>query len=470
MAAENICGRETEYVSTQGTSIVKVFEMTAGATGATERQLERAGVGFRTVHVHPSGHAGYYPGTAMMHIKLLFAPVDGRLLGAQIAGFDGVDKRLDVFATAIRLGASVHDLESLELAYAPPYGSAKDPVNMAGFVATNVLQGDLVLWYAKDFPEAVAGARIVDVRTPEEYEIWHLPGAENVPLATIREALWSWDKSVPIRLYCAVGFRSYLAYRLLVQSGFEDVATLSGGSTTFRFWHDLEPVSTASKPAEIAYAEAVDLVTEVRGTGAVVDLDCTGLACPGPIMKLAQKMDEMEVGDDVVVHVSDPGFASDGPAWAATKGHELRAIEPEGPGYVATFRKRGPATSRPAAPATLDQVSFVVFSGDMDKILAAFIIANGALAMGKKVAMFFTFWGLNALRREDPPKRERKALDRMFGVMMPSGPDHLPLSQMNMGGMGPVMIKHVMEQHWSTPCPSSSTPRCRAGHGSSDAR
>ncbi|GLI28369.1 pyridine nucleotide-disulfide oxidoreductase [Agromyces rhizosphaerae] len=451
VAAENICGRDTEYLSTQGTSIVKVFEMTAGGTGATERQLERESVPYRTVHVHPSGHAGYYPGTAMMHIKVLFSPDDGKLLGAQIAGFDGVDKRLDVFATAIRLGATVHDLETLELAYAPPFGSAKDPVNMAGFVATNVLKGDLKLWYAKDFPGTVEGARIIDVRTPEEYDIWHIPGAENVPLGDMREATASWDLDVPIRLYCAVGFRSYLAYRLLVQRGFTDVKTLSGGSHTFRFWHDLEPVGEAVKAPEIAYAEAVDLVTAVRGTGKVVDLDCTGLACPGPIMKLSKQMDEVAAGDEVVVHVSDPGFAADGPAWAATKGHELLSMTPEGPGYVASFRKggagAGSGASAGVAKQDLDQVSFVVFSGDMDKVLAAFIIANGALAMGQKVSMFFTFWGLNALRRQDPPKRDRKTLDRMFGMMMPSGPEKLPLSTMNMAGMGPSMIKKVMEDH-----------------------
>jgi len=451
VAAENICGRDTEYLSTQGTSIVKVFDMTAGGTGATERQLEHEGVAYRTVHVHPSGHAGYYPGTAMMHIKVLFSPDDGKLLGAQIAGFDGVDKRLDVFATAIRLGATVHDLETLELAYAPPFGSAKDPVNMAGFVATNVLKGDLQLWYAKDFPSAVEGARIIDVRTIEEYDIWHIPGAENVPLGDMREATASWDLDVPIRLYCAVGFRSYLAYRLLVQRGFTDVKTLSGGSHTFRFWHDLEPVGEAVKAPEIAYAEAVDLVTAVRGTGNVVDLDCTGLACPGPIMKLSKQMDEVAPGDEVVVHVSDPGFAADGPAWAATKGHELLSMTPEGPGYVASFRKGGAAAGSGASAALakqqLDQVSFVVFSGDMDKVLAAFIIANGALAMGQQVSMFFTFWGLNALRRQDPPKRDRKTLDRMFGMMMPSGPEKLPLSTMNMAGMGPSMIKKVMEDH-----------------------
>ncbi|MHA6507728.1 FAD-dependent oxidoreductase [Tessaracoccus sp. Y1736] len=446
VAAENICGRSTEYLSTQGTSIVKVFEMTAGGTGATERQLEREGVAYQTVHVHPSGHAGYYPGTAMMHMKVLFSPVDGKVLGAQIAGFDGVDKRLDVLATAIRLGATVQDLETLELAYAPPFGSAKDPVNMAGFVATNVLRGDLKLWYAKDFPAAVEGARIIDVRTPEEYDIWHLPGAENVPLGTMRQVCGAWDTSVPIRLYCAVGFRSYLACRLLVQRGFADVKTLSGGSHTFRFWHDLEPVGDAARNPEISYAEAIDLVTAKRGTGEVVDLDCTGLACPGPIMKLSKKMDELAPGDDIVVHVSDPGFAADGPAWAATKGHELLTMVPEGPGYAATFRKGGQQPMG-AMSQRLDQVSFVVFAGDMDKVLAAFIIANGAIAMGQKVSIFFTFWGLNALRRQDPPKRDRGMLDKMFGTMMPSGPGKLPLSTMNMAGMGAAMIKKVMQDH-----------------------
>ncbi|MBU4335107.1 MAG: FAD-dependent oxidoreductase, partial [Actinobacteria bacterium] len=153
VAAENMCGRDTTYTSTQGTSIVKVFDMVAGATGASEKQLEAAGIDYLTVQTHPHGHAGYYPGTAMMDVKLLFSPTDGAILGAQISGFDGVDKRLDVLATALRAGMTVHDLEQLELAYAPPFGSAKDPVNMAGFMASNVLLGDLQLWYAKDWPQ-----------------------------------------------------------------------------------------------------------------------------------------------------------------------------------------------------------------------------------------------------------------------------------------------------------------------------
>lgn len=448
VVAENICGRDTQYTSTQGTSVVKVFDMVAGGTGATERQLQRAGIAHAKVHIHPSGHAGYYPDTAQMHLELLFSPEDGRILGAQIAGFDGVDKRLDVLATALRLGATVHDLESLELAYAPPFGSAKDPVNMAGFVASNVLSGDLCLWYAEDFPDAVEGCRIVDVRTPEEFAIWHIPGAVNVPLGEIRAACEDWDREQPVRLYCAVGFRSYLAHRILVQRGFTHVATLSGGSTTFRFWHDLEPVGFSARPAEVHYASHTP-TAPANGTGHVVDLDCTGLACPGPIMKLSTTMEGLSTGDEIVVTVSDPGFAHDAPAWAASHGHELRDLTPHGAGYVATFRK---GAAHEAAAGTVvrgddNQVSFVVFSGDLDKAIAAFIIANGALAMGQDVSMFFTFWGLNTLRRTDAPARERTALERAMTQMMPSGPDSLPLSQMNMAGMGAAMIKKVMKDH-----------------------
>ncbi|MCI4659521.1 FAD-dependent oxidoreductase [Cryobacterium zhongshanensis] len=469
VAAENICGRSTEYRSTQGTSIVKIFDMVAGGTGATERQLLAAEVPYRAVHVHPSGHAGYYPGTAMMQLKVLFAPDTGRILGAQAAGFDGVDKRLDVLATALRAGQTVYDLEEFELAYAPPFGSAKDPVNMAGFVASNVLRGDLTLWYAQDYPAATAGARLIDVRTPEEFSIWHLPGAENVPLGSIRLECELWDRTGPLRLYCAVGFRSYLAYRALVQRGFTDVATLSGGSDIFRSWHEVEPESDEPPLPMTAYAEAAEFTAAAtkaaaqaavlaNGTGVQVDLDCSGLACPGPIMKLSEKMKTLDAGDEVVVHVSDPGFASDAPAWARRNGHELIAISPEGPGYVATMRKGGAAlASRPVASDlvagqqaprnTTNKTSFVVFSGDLDKVLAAFIIANGAIAMGEEVSMFFTFWGLNSLRRTDPPKRERKLMDKMFATMMPSSAGSMPLSQMNMLGAGAALIKKVMRDN-----------------------
>ncbi|WP_296667693.1 FAD-dependent oxidoreductase [Demequina sp.] len=448
VAAENICGRVTEYKSTQGTSIVKVFDMVAGGTGATKRQLDAAGVDYRVVHVHPSGHAGYYPGTAMMHIKVLFDPTDGRILGAQACGFDGVDKRLDLFAMAIRAGMTVFDLEEQELAYAPPFGSAKDPINMAGFVASNTIRGDFTLWYSEEWPLA-DGSRLVDVRTPEEFGIHHLPGAQNVPIATFREAFQDWDRAQPIRLYCAVGFRSYLAHRILVQNGFTDVATLSGGSTTFGHVHDNPADQYSAQPPMENYAEKVSVASAVAAaTGQVKDLDCTGLACPGPIMRLANAMKEANAGDEIRVTVSDPGFALDGPAWAAKNGHTLVSLEPKGPGFVGAFRKGGVEPVRSGASASgKNKTSMVVFSGDLDKVLAAFIIANGAVAMGDEVSMFFTFWGLNALRKTNPPRREKKAMEKMFGAMMPRGAEKLTLSQMHMAGAGTSMIKSVMKKN-----------------------
>jgi len=446
VAAENICGRATVYESTQGTSVVKVFDMVAGGTGASEKQLVAAGIPFQTVTTHPHGHAGYYPGTAMMHVKLLFSPADGAILGAQIAGFDGVDKRLDVLATALRGGQTVYDLENLELAYAPPFGSAKDPVNMAGFMASNVLRGDLELWYASDYPEATDGARIIDVRGPDEFAIWHLPGAENVPLASIRQAQSDWDRSTPIRLYCSVGFRSYLAYRSLVQRGFTNVRTLSGGLTTFRAFHDLAPHEVDSAAPVISYAETAPGAA-AAATGVQVDLDCTGLACPGPIMALQKKIAQLSPGDEVLAHVSDAGFRLDAPAWAARNGHELVSMTPEGPGFAALFRKGAPGGIGGPAARIKDKKSFVVFSGDLDKVLASFIIANGAVAMGDEVSMFFTFWGLNALRRSDPPKVSRAPMDRLFGAMMPSGPDQMKLSNLNMLGGGTAMMKKIMRDN-----------------------
>ncbi|MCL3862263.1 FAD-dependent oxidoreductase [Actinotalea sp. K2] len=458
VAADNICGRDTVYDSTQGTSVVKVFDMVAGGTGASEKQLLAAGVPYAAVQTHPHGHAGYYPGTAMMHMKLLFSPGTGRILGAQIAGFDGVDKRLDVLATALRAGMTVEDLETLELAYAPPFGSAKDPVNMIGFVASNTLRGDLELWHARDYPQATDGARVIDVRGPQEFSLWHLPGAENVPLEELRSAQADWDRATPLRLYCAVGFRSYLAYRALVQRGFTDVRTLSGGMATFRAFHDVTPSEVDSPTPVISYAETAPAPVRAASpapsvsTGVLVDLDCTGLACPGPIMKLQDTIRTLADGDEVVAHVSDPGFRLDAPAWASRNGHTVLSLTPEGPGYAARIRK-GTSSQLPGAapePGTPDQQgmkSFVVFSGELDKVLAAFILANGAVAMGDEVSMFFTFWGLNALRRQDPPARPRSVMNRMFSAMLPSGADHLKLSTLHMLGAGTGLMKKVMRDN-----------------------
>jgi NADPH-dependent 2,4-dienoyl-CoA reductase/sulfur reductase-like enzyme/rhodanese-related sulfurtransferase len=237
IAADHICGLNSAYTSTQGTSVVKVFEMTAGGTGASETTLRKAEIPYQKVYVHHDGHASYYPGTHPMHLKLLFAPDDGKILGAQVVGADGVDKRIDVLAAALRLGASVFDLEHFELAYAPPYSSAKDPVNMAGFVASNMLRGDVDHWYAEDYPSATSKGVLIDVRSREEFEEWHLEGSQNIPVTELRERLAELDSQNLICVYCKSGFRGYLATRILRQRGFGNVRNLSGGVETFRLHH-----------------------------------------------------------------------------------------------------------------------------------------------------------------------------------------------------------------------------------------
>lgn len=237
IAADTIAGHESAYRGTQGTAVVKVFDMTAGGTGLTETQLQAAGMDYRKVHTHQNGHAAYYPGTAPLFIKVLFDPGDGRLLGGQVLGWDGVDKRIDVLAVAVRAHLTIFDLEHLELAYAPPYGAAKDPLNMVGFLGANLLRGDIALWYPEDFPACADRVTILDTRTAAEYDTWHIPGAVLIPYTEVRERLGELPKDKPVWTYCRSGFRSYLAYCVLRQHGFDDAAFLSGGMMTYHGHH-----------------------------------------------------------------------------------------------------------------------------------------------------------------------------------------------------------------------------------------
>lgn len=219
-----------------GTAIVRIGELTAAMTGANRASLDAAGIGYHTIHLHPGQHAGYFPGAATLHLMVHFREGDGLLLGAQAVGPDGVDKRIDVLATAIRGGLSVTDLIDLDLAYAPPYGSAKDPVNMAGMAGENVLNGTLSLWYAEDLEDVSADRLVLDVRSAGEYASGHVAGALNVPHTAVREHLDEIRGAAagrPVAVMCAAGVRSYLAHRILAQEGF-DSSMLSGGMQTLR--------------------------------------------------------------------------------------------------------------------------------------------------------------------------------------------------------------------------------------------
>ncbi len=450
IVGENICGRDSTYSTTQGTAIVKVFDMTGGSTGASEKTLKKVGRSYLKIYLHPSGHAGYYPGSAQMHIKVLFEPVSGKLLGAQVVGYDGVDKRVDVFATAIRAGMTISQLQHLELAYAPPYGAAKDPINMAGFIGDNLLRGDLVLWYAENFPAKTSDGLIIDVRGSQEYDLWHIPGAINISLGNLRAQLDKLPRDRMIYLYCKFGFRSYLAYRLLLQRGFTKLATLAGGSLTFCSVHEASvcknPASHERPQPLLSYAEEPQAVVNVMAEKTVA-VDCCGLQCPGPIQRMKEEMDKLSVGDQLKICATDPGFVSDVSAWCLRNGHEVLKLTRDGARIEALIRK-GSVAVAPAMGSGIakDKKTFVIFSNDLDKVMAGFVIANGALAMGSKVTLFFTFWGINALRKTGAQASGKSLLDKMFGWMMPKGPEALTLSKMNMMGMGTAMMKMVMKK------------------------
>jgi rhodanese-related sulfurtransferase len=238
IAADHIFGRDARYRGTQGTAIVRVFGKTAALTGASEKVLRRANQPYRKVYVHPTHHAGYYPGAEAMTLKLLFDPDTGKVLGAQAVGGAGVDKRIDVLAVAIQAGMTVFDLEQTELAYAPQYGSAKDPINMAGFVAAGLLRGDQP---QIDVETVLANSAegnlfLLDVRTPQEYGDGHLPGAMNIPVDELRSRLGELPRDRRIAVYCQVGQRGYLATRMLRQAGLE-AANVGGGYKSYRLLH-----------------------------------------------------------------------------------------------------------------------------------------------------------------------------------------------------------------------------------------
>jgi NADPH-dependent 2,4-dienoyl-CoA reductase/sulfur reductase-like enzyme/rhodanese-related sulfurtransferase len=238
LAADHIFGRDVRYRGTQGTAIVGVFDRTAALTGASEKTLKRLNRPYRKIYVHPSHHAGYYPGAEPMTLKVLFDPQTGRLLGAQAVGGAGVDKRIDVLALAIQAGLTVFDLEEAELAYAPQYGSAKDPINMAGFVAAGLLRQDHPQVEVEAILAVPADQRpvLLDVRTPEEFARGHLPAAVNIPVDELRFRLEELPRNREIAAYCQVGQRGYIATRILRQAGYA-AANISGGYKTYKLFY-----------------------------------------------------------------------------------------------------------------------------------------------------------------------------------------------------------------------------------------
>ena len=449
IAADNIAGLNAAYSGTQGSSIAKVFDLTVASTGENEKALVKRGLvkgkDFESIIITQNNHASYYPGAVPMTLKLLFSTDGKKILGAQIVGRDGVDKRIDVIGVATRLGATVTALKELEFAYAPPYSSAKDPVNMLGFVAENVL-GGLVRFAPWNIAETNKDVVLLDVREDAELLAYAIPGAKHIPLGQLRDRLGELDKSKLIVTFCAIGVRSYNAARILSQNGFTNVMLYPGGTRFYQSTHykEVNPMPyTKNEPVhDSGHAETANIPV------AAMRIDCSGMQCPGPIMKVFETMKQMKDGQVMEVSASDPGFAKDIVAWARRTGNTLLANEKRGDDYVALVKKgTGAVVTQqiPQSPAG-DGKTIIVFSGDLDKVLASFIIANGAAAMGRPVTMFFTFWGLNVLRKASKVKVQKSFIEAMFGGMMPRGSTKLKLSKLNMGGMGTAMMKMVMKQ------------------------
>lgn len=464
IAANNIYGAKEAYDGTQATSIAKIFDYALGMTGKSEKALVNRGLvrgkDFEKIYITQNQHAGYYPGAVPLTIKLLFAPDGSKIFGAQIVGRDGVDKRIDTISVASRLDAKATDLAKLEMAYAPPYSSAKDPVNMLGFTVRNMLDG-LIKFADWDVDLNSEDLQVLDIRVDAERLAFELPSAIGLSLDDLRGRMDDLDKNKTTVILCSIGVRSYTAARMLMSNGFKDVQVYPAGTRFYQAIHykelQEERGTVLEAPEQVSQSEPAQTQAAAMNK---VRIDCSGMQCPGPILKVYETMKDMQDGDELEVSASDPGFTKDVAAWCRRTGNTLVSNEKRGFDYVAHIKKGAapqngdkaagnagvPAATAGGAPAQAnDGKTIVVFSGDMDKVMASFIIANGAAAMGKPVTMFFTFWGLSVLRKKPDKKIHKSKMESMFGTMLPTGSEDLKISKMNMGGLGTKMMKKIMK-------------------------
>lgn len=439
--ADNLCGDQKKYHGSQGSAIAKVFDLNAASVGINEKQLKAMkkvkNKDYFTALINQKSHAGYYPGATNLTLKMIF-DADGKIYGAQIVGQDGVDKRIDTLATTIRLKGTIYDLMELELSYAPPFSSAKDPVNMLGYVAENILshKARFIEWDEVDalLEDKKDDFVILDVTEEMERMVFAIKDSYHIPLGKLRQRINELDKSKLIIPYCAIGVRSYNAARILMQNGFKRVAILSGGTSFYKSMHYQQKV-TKKKNSSNDHPN-------INSDQEMKILDCCGLQCPGPIMKVNETLNEMENDEILKVSASDMGFLKDVASWCDKTGNTLLKSERVAQENIAYIKKGTASTVKKSE--VKEGKTLVVFSGDLDKVLASFIIANGAAAMNRPVTMFFTFWGLNALRKSEHVKVKKPLIDKLFGLMMPRGSQKLKLSKMNMAGMGTAMLKKVM--------------------------
>ena len=448
IVADNMAlGNTTSYEGAIGTSIAKVFDMTVASTGLAAKRLKQWGMEYQSSVTHSASHAGYYPDALPLTLKLTFHPKTGKLYGAQCVGYEGVDKRIDQIAGLIKHGGTVYDLMETEHTYAPPFSSAKDPIAIAGYVASNIISGAMPVISWRELAEKKDEVMLIDTRTPEEFSFGTIPGAVNIPLDEMRDRLSEIPADKPIVLFCAVGLRGYLAQRILIGRGYRNTANLIGGYKTYSTAVAPIPAPTASSPAQPA-ASAPSQSAQSGSVKEPLRVNACGLQCPGPIMQVKKAMDSIAPGERVEIVATDAGFARDASAWCATTGNKLIEKKEEKGRYTVLLEKGDEACTCPSSlPAAGGRgKTLILFSDDLDKALATFVLANGAAATGQKVSIFFTFWGLNVLKKIQKPRTEKDIFGKMFGMMLPSSSLRLKLSKMNMMGLGSRMMRFLMKR------------------------
>lgn len=452
IVADNMAlGNTVSYEGAIGTSIAKVFDMTVASTGLAAKRLKQWGMEYQSSVTHSSSHAGYYPNALPITLKLTFHPCTGKLYGAQCVGYEGVDKRIDQIAGLIKRGGTVYDLMETEHAYAPPFSSAKDPVAIAGYVASNIVGGAMPAISWRELLEKKEQVVLVDTRTAEEFSFGTIPGALNIPLDEMRERLAEIPADKPVVLFCAVGLRGYLAQRILMGRGYRDVRNLMGGYKTFSTAVAPLPAPTALSSATVS--SSFDVVSAEASSVSdtekkVLKVNACGLQCPGPIIQVKKAIDSIEIGERVEIVATDAGFARDASAWCETTGNKLIGNREEKGRYTVVIEKGDSACacSSGGYAGGGRGKTLILFSDDLDKALATFVLANGAAATGQKVSIFFTFWGLNVLKKVQKPRVQKDFFGKMFGMMLPSSSLKLKLSQMNMFGMGSRMMRFLMKR------------------------
>ena len=447
IVADNmVLGDVTKYEGAIGTSIAKVFDLTVAATGLPAKRLKQMEIPYLSATIHNGSHAGYYPGASQMDIKITFSPSDGRLYGAQIVGYDGVDTRIDQFALAIKQGATVEQLTRLEHAYAPPFSSAKDPVAIAGYVAGNILSGKMDPLYWREMQQVdTSKVTLVDVRTSDEYSLGSIPGAVNIPLDDLRSRMVEIPTDRPVWLFCGVGLRGYLASNILKGNGYKEVRNLIGGLKTYKtaIAKIETPTGFDTPCCETASCCSPSSVCEKTR----IKVDACGIQCPGPILKMKQAMESLQAGQLLQVRATDAGFPRDAEAWCRSTGHKFVSKRAEGGVHIVEIEKATPCAAEAVQPQRGELgKTFILFSDDLDKTLATFVLANGAAATGKKVSIFFTFWGLNAIKKTHKPAVKKDIFGRMFSWMLPSDSTRLALSKMHMMGIGSRLMRYLMKR------------------------